>query len=180
MSDTELILDLDGVFGDFAGAACVVHNHPTYEVTCWNFFEDWGMTAEEFWEPIRDLGNCFYNHVVQPYPWARELLAVCKKFDPNCVFASVAGGGHAADYSGKLLFVRKYFGDMPLIVLPGGTKQLLAAPGRVLIDDSDQEVSDWRGVGGYAITFPQPWNVARFSVNNRAEYVLEQLERITK
>lgn len=187
MPDPKLILDLDGVFADFVGGACVVHGRPGFQVTCWNFYEEWGITSKEFWEPIKRKGDCFYEHIVQPYPWARELLTLCRKFDKDCVFASVAGGEHASDYSGKLRFVRRHFGDMPLIVMPGntertpgGTKHLLAAPGRVLVDDSGENVIAWREHGGHAVVFPQYWNAAHDFINNRVEYVDGQLERILK
>ena len=184
MPDTKLILDFDGVFVDFAGASCEVHGRPEYQVTSWDFFKDWGITAEEFWEPIRSEGEYFYENIVRPYPWAHELLAVCREFDENCVFASVAAGGHAEDYSGKLRCVRKYFGDMPLIILPGttertpkGVKHMLAAPDRVLIDDSDANVSAFCEHGGSAITFPQPWNAALGLTDKRVEHVRKALEK---
>ncbi len=178
MPDPKLILDFDGVFADFTGGACVVHGRSDFKVESWNFYEEWGITSEEFWEPIRRKGDCFYEHIVQPYPWARELLTMCQEYDKNLMFASVAGGGHAADYSGKLLFIRKHFGDMPVIVLPPRIKHLLAGSGRVLLDDSGEEAMAWRDHGGYAIVFPQYWNAAHHFVNNRVEYVRGQLERI--
>lgn len=180
MSDTKLILDLDGVFVDFADASCQVHERPEYRVTSWNFFEEWGITEQEFWEPIRNLGDYFYEHMVQPYPWAYDLLDVCLEFDENCVFASVSGGGHAEDYSGKLRCVRKYFGLQPLIVLPKGIKHMLAGVDRILVDDSDENVYDFREHGGRAIIFPQPWNMVGYFSNERVEYVRKELERWIK
>lgn len=180
MSDIKLILDLDGVFADFTGAACVIHGRPGYEVTGWGFYEDWGLTEEEFWAPIRAKGDCFYEHIVQPYPWACELLTLCQEYDKNFVFASVAGGQHADDYSGKVRFVRKYLGDIPIIVVPPGFKQLLAAHGRVLIDDSGLNVIDWREHGGQAVLFPQYWNASHSYRNDRVRYVRRQLERLMK
>ncbi len=183
MAHSKLILDLDGVFGDFAQGACVVHGRPDFVVDKWNFFKDWGITAEEFWKPIRDLGNVFYNEIVQPYPWAQELLRSCLEYDPLCVFASIAGGGHPADYSGKVLFVQKHFGSFPVIVMPGGgvdsgLKALMSRKGRVLLDDSDDNIVDWWRSGGDAITFPQPWNTTRSFATHRIEYVRGQLERL--
>lgn len=180
MSDKKLILDLDGVFADFTGAACVVHGRPGYKVTGWGFYEDWGITEEEFWAPIRSRGDCFYEHIVQPFPWARELLTLCQKYDENLVFASVAGGQHADDYSGKVRFVRKHLGDTPVIVVPPGFKHLLSAPGRVLVDDSAPNVISWREHGGEAVLFPQYWNASHSYTNDRVGYVCERLERLTK
>ena len=180
MPDPKLILDFDGVFADFCGGACVVHSHPTFRVTDWDFFKHWGISGEEFWEPIRKKGDCFYEHIVQPYPWARELLAVCLEFDPNLVFASVAGGGHPADYSGKVFFVKKHFGGIPIVVLPPGYKHLLCYLGSVLIDDSDQEIAAWRKRGGSAITFPQPWNAAKGLTDDRVRSTRFELERMMR
>jgi len=38
------------------------------------------------------------------------------------------------------------------------TKHLLAAPGRTLIDDCDDEVTNWRNHGGDAILMSRQWN----------------------
>ncbi len=180
MPEDRLVVDLDGVFANFADGACEVHGRPEYVVTSWNFFKEWGLTPEEFWKPIRDEGTRFYEHIVQPYPWANELLTVCREFDKDFVFASVAGGDHPEDYSGKVKFVRKHFGDVPVIVLPGSSKYMLAGRNRILIDDADKNVSAWRGNGGMAITFPQPWNKAYTLLNHRVQYVRNILENIAK
>ena len=44
-----IFLDMDGVVADFVGAACKVHGKEVEGVGCWNFFEKWGISEDEFW-----------------------------------------------------------------------------------------------------------------------------------
>lgn len=62
-----IYLDMDGVLCDFVGAACKLHGRDPATVTHWNFFKDWGMTAEEFWRPIHEAGEDFWANL-EPYP----------------------------------------------------------------------------------------------------------------
>ena len=164
----QILLDADGVLCDFVSAACEVHGHPNYAVTRWNFHEDWGITEEDFWRPIRALGTSFYRYHVQPYPWMTDLIQLVRSFG-DVTIASVAGAGTAEDYYGKVAWVKEHVGDIPVIMLPPGHKHRLAEHGTVLIDDSDTNCGLFHQCGGRAIVFPQPWNVmSRFSTNRLA------------
>ena len=43
---------------------------------------------------------------------------------------------------------------------PSHQKQLLAGKNRILIDDSQRNVEQWKQAGGRAVLVPQPWNWA--------------------
>ena len=164
--------DLDGVFADFPTAASAANGRPEYEVTTWNFFEDWGITEEQFWAPIKDLGDSFYGELVQPFPWFDELVDVLDRYDKDWVIAT-APHDHPTAYSGKKIWCDRYLPGRALIVLKSKTP--LAKPGVVLLDDNDGNVQKFRQHGGDGVLFPQPWNAARDSTLDRLGYCEQEL-----
>lgn len=175
----KVFLDADGVLLDFVSAACRLHGRDPADVACWDFYKKWGMTDKEFWDPIKDRGETFYCVDVDPYPWAEDLIEAVRSVDKNFCVVTATGGGHAEDYSGKVKALQARFGEMPMMLVPPGTKHLLSGPDRFLIDDCDQNIDDFRKLGGLAVTFPQPWNRLRLisSENNKLEYVRSALDR---
>ena len=185
-----IILDLDGVCADFSNAACVVHGRYDFEPTRWNFFDEWtvrnthgphytgfhAMTPAEFWKPIHDLGDEFYEDIVQPYPWLEELIRMVEDTEDFVVMSSPSNS--PAGYAGKKIWCDKHLGKVKLIV--GSEKHLLSKPGHVLIDDYDVNLRNFTSVEdpGHAITFPQLWNTKRFHAGNsdaRLSYLRTQL-----
>ena len=94
------VLDMDGPMADFVGAANAVHGRPGYVTTHWNWFEDWGMTEDEFWAPIHALGNDFYGEWVKPQPWLDQMLTMVAAEGSWCVIT-------AADLSSETLTLPK-------------------------------------------------------------------------
>lgn len=177
-----IILDLDGVFADFANAAAALHGKWGTKITKWDFFIDWGLTPEKFWKKITNEGEAFYSEMVLPYPWAKELLLAVQETDEFVVMSSPACGTPMG-YGSKKLWVDKYLQPHvvdPIRVIAGSEKWLLAGSDRLLIDDYDQNIKDFREakpVGGYAMTFPQLWNVNRQQANDGIGYAKGQLEQ---
>ena len=155
-----IVCDLDGVLGDFTTAACKVHGKEGYVSDKWNFFEDWGLTVDQFWEPIHALGDDFYEFYVKPYPWMAPLLSNIDSVD-DFIIMSHPAGEHPSEYSGKRVWVDKYVNkwfDRKVTLIVGGDKHLLAGPDRLLLDDNDKNVADFVKAKGYALLFPQRWN----------------------
>jgi len=59
----------------------------------------------------------------------------------------------------------------------GRRKYLCAAPGRILVDDSQHNIDAFRKAGGEGIVFPQPWNSLRsvWETGKAKDYVLMNL-----
>ena len=150
-----ILLDLDGVIAEFAYAACDVHKKP-HDVKKWDFFEDWGMTAEDFWQPINRLGARFYPQYVKPTPWAEELILSVQAADEQ-VMVVTDSSANMPGILGKNSWIRIMFGP-DIKVSYTSEKHLLAAPGRLLIDDSPRNCERFAMFGGAALLFPRPWN----------------------
>lgn len=157
-----IVMDLDGVFADFASAAASIHGHWGYKITKWNFFEEWGMNIDKFWEVIHAAGDDFYREMVLPYPWAKELLEAVAATDDFIIMSSPSDD--PCGYSAKKIWVDKYL--QPHVVdkiklIVGSEKWLLAGPDRLLIDDCEENLEAFKQESGYAVAFPQLWNTQR-------------------
>lgn len=168
-----ILLDMDGVLCDFVGEACELHGRDPATVTRWDFYAGWGMTAADFWRPINHQGRDFWARL-QPYPWAAELIEAVAKADPDFHVCTTPSASPES-LAGKLDWLHAHFGRRFRRYHMTPSKAALAAPGRLLIDDSDHNVGDFIANGGEAMLFPQPWNrfatIARERMNG-TRYVL--------
>lgn len=155
----QCLLDMDGVLVDFVGGICAVHGRDPSTVQTWDFYKDWGMSEDEFWEPagfefwagLRPTQEmwCIYHNVLQTYGVLNTYLFTSPSKNRGCV-------------DGKIEWIRTWLGDNWLDrVLFGKPKYLTAGPGRVLIDDNDGNVHRFIEGGGRGLLCPRPWNAAR-------------------
>lgn len=172
-----ILIDLDGVLADFVTAALDVQGLPNVVVDRWEMHECCGLTASDFWGTIDRQGYEFWANI-DPYPWKDELLALL----PTTFTVSTTPSRHPNCAAGKTAWMHQHFrgtnGKVFRDYLIGEHKHLLAAPGRVLIDDSDKNCVKFCEHGGEAILFPQPWNKNRELVGDRLGYVRERLSEI--
>jgi 5'(3')-deoxyribonucleotidase len=173
-----IFIDLDGVLDDFVRGAFTAFGRPLDAETLanvrWNF---WGMLGcdneTELWDVI-DCTTGFWESLV-PYPWASDLVAAAEEVGTVRLLSSPSKDPMCL--AGKKRWVNTHFPALRL--LPFGEKELLAKPGRILIDDNDGNCEKWRAAGGIAILFPQPWNNNREFTVDPLGHVLEQLAIVT-
>lgn len=153
-----IILDMDGVLAEFDVAACRVHGLPENTVPLrWDWYADFGISDEQFWDKIHALGDSFYGELVKPYPWVREVIDMVCDADDFVIMSSPSN--HPAGYAGKKIWLDKYVpGLSPKQLIVGAQKHLLARPDRLLIDDGLHNIEAFESAGGQAFVFPQPWN----------------------
>lgn len=165
---------MDGCLGDFNKAAFRVHNRIYEEPKNWNYFEDWGLTANQFWQPIHELGPDFYGELVEPYPWLDQILDLVKSADEFVIVTTPSKSPWC--YYAKRAWVDKYIGE-DVVVEVVTKKHLLSKPGHLLIDDCDLNVWKFRDemMAGDAVTFPAPWNECHVLMHNRMGYIEEEL-----
>lgn len=171
-----IFLDVDGVLADFAGGACALHGRPNYAVTSWDWYEAWGYSARDFWQPIERAGLGFYPRYVRPYPWHAELLRLVKSHGEFVI--ATASPLHPGLVASKVEWIREYVGA-DVSVMIGDRKDLLASRDHILIDDSDKNVKQFRERGGLAVPFPQPWNANHGITKHRLGYLDEVLAIFT-
>ena len=175
-----IFLDIDGVLADFTGATTQLHGRQEI-LNSWPSGERdipkvLGISRSEYWRKIDDAGPGFWEEL-KPYPWFEDLIALARETAPFTLLTAPSLSPHSL--AGKVAWIYRHFpkvagkrfGDF----LIGRQKHLLAAPGRVLIDDAEHNVEAFRQAGGAAILFPQIWN-ANHASTDPVNFVRKQLE----
>lgn len=154
-------LDLDGVLVDFVGGALKLHGKeiPPKEVQ-WNFPRQLGFAdtlAKEFWDL---LGYDFWANLGWTHEGRETLKAVEGAFyDRVCIMTSPCNTPGAVE--GKVAWIKREIPDYSRRFVVGPAKHLFAGPGKVLVDDNDDNVEQFRLYGGRAVLVPRPWNHRR-------------------
>lgn len=158
-----VFLDMDGVLSDFQGAACKLHqklspselaSKNTWPPCEWNMPKVFGLSKEKFWGKIDETPNFWHDMPMMPH--CLDVLGVARGI-ADSVRVLTTPHDHAECYAGKFEWCRRVLNITPYLCRE---KHLLARPGRLLIDDSDENCDAFRAAGGSAILFPQHWNSA--------------------
>lgn len=172
-----IYLDMDGVLCDFVTPAMTVHGRPellqpgAWPKGVYTLEEVLGVTKSQFWEPIDNLDYPFWS-MLPAYPWWQTLLHVSMARAYQVVILSKPHGPQST--AGKHYWLTHHFGhDFDRYAFTPH-KHLLAGRGKVLIDDCEANIREWRNAGGIGLLFPQPWNNGEGDI----ETVLEELARI--
>ena len=171
-----ILLDMDGVCADFVGSACRAHRTTPDAVpwaTCgFDMFNGMGLTEQEFWAPLQ--GFDFWANL-EPYPWLDALLDLCCTASDDVYFCTMPNRDPEC-LSGKLAWLQQHVPkalQRRYVFTPH--KHLLAAEGRVLVDDADHNCIPFAEAGGVAITFPQLWNQEARNTHARLSHVATHL-----
>lgn len=155
-----ILVDMDGVLCDFMGPAVRLHDFDAEKVQSewpsgeFDVCKVLGIAPMKFWERIDRQGFRFWESLPE-YQWTQELIGIvnCHEF----VIASCPSWSPDSS-SGKVGWLHKKFGRSFRAYMLGQRKELLAGPGRVLIDDNEDNCRKFVMAGGDAILFPRPWN----------------------
>lgn len=173
-----IVLDMDGVLCDFAGAALKIfnaqHKMNDWPLGQWDIAPIVGVEPEVFWHRIEACGRNWWKEL-KPTPWKDEVITIAQEFPKWSIATSPSMDPYCL--SGKLAWMYQHIqqGFRDYFITP--KKEMLAQEDRVLIDDRDKNVLEFRAWGGEAILFPQPWNSNHF-VKDRIGYVRKELDRI--
>jgi hypothetical protein len=176
----KIFLDMDGVLVDFNRPALFLHGisydiypcsagwdiiracnilRPELNMTPGKF---WGKFNQRFWATLPKTNLCdTLIRTVEGYVGAENV-------------ALLTSGQWPEAAAGKTEWVRDNLPSYRERLIIGTAKEFLAGPDRLLIDDRDKNVEDFRAAGGSAILVPRPWNT-KWQKRLPASYVLEQL-----
>ncbi len=154
-----IYLDMDGVVSDAhdaflraMGRDDLIKDYPAGE---FNVDKVAGVSAKTMWRDVAARGRELWSKM-KKLPWADELYAELKKLGDVVFLTSPSQDPDSL--AGKLEWLqrftkRKDFTDYVMT----SRKELLAAPGTVLIDDRPSNCEKFRTAGGKAVLFPARW-----------------------
>lgn len=175
-----IFLDMDGVLCNFVDAVAKLFGTTEEEL-----YKKWkpgeydvciplGMTEEQLWYMVNAHSPKFWANL-EPYSWAIKLWELCNSYAPTVILTSPSRDPQCL--AGKVEWMNKHLGNGEPFrqFLVGPAKEFCAAPGHILVDDSNKKCSEFYDAGGFPVHFPQIWNLAYDRVNDRFEYIEEVL-----
>lgn len=175
-------LDMDGVLVDFVGGVCAAHNRetPYLSPNSYGIFEMetvWGISTDEFWTPTQFDG--FWSNLDKT-PEADNLVELaCSKFGTENVCILTSPSDDYRCIPEKQEWIAKHYPKLQRQMLFGSAKRFLAGPDRLMIDDRDKNIENFRKAGGIGITMPRLWNCEWALSNSSFDAVQEALDYVT-
>jgi len=159
----QVLCDMDGVLADFVSGAAKAHhrespylypkNYGTFDIE-----KLWDISAQEFWAPIDAMGQDFWLGL-EKTPEADELVALLtERVGVESIAILTAPSDDPGCVPGKRAWIRKHYPQFSKQIIYTSAKGFLAAPTKLLIDDRDRNIDEFRRDGGQAILLPRLWN----------------------
>lgn len=164
-----IYIDMDGVLTDFVGHMCVSIGYTggwpagVYDVEL--------ATGINPWKSLEREGLNFWTTMPKTQE-ADALMGLIRERDYYICTALTLDPMAAA---GKLIWLRQHFPCVRNRYVITTHKHLLAKPGDILIDDSDDNVDRWNKAGGRGLLFPRRWN-SLYHISHQYEYIRHHLE----
>jgi hypothetical protein len=140
----ELLLDIDGVFGNFnARVIKLSGKHPSElkrTKDLWNII----MADKDFFLSLELMSD------------ADDLWRYCKQYHPT--FLTGAPPGERAKEQKKLWVEQKFGPEYVTIVVPKKDKHLYAGPLKILVDDTQSNIDQWIAAGGIGVYHKDVWD----------------------
>jgi hypothetical protein len=148
-----IFLDMDGVICNFVQASLDVHKRTEKheDIKTWAYYAEWGMSEPEFW---RKCSGVAFWAGIKEYPWAEDLVWAASHLAEHYFLTAPTSTRRAECIHGKEQWL---MGDA-FRMIPTEHKHLIAAPGRVLVDDNEKNIANWIKHGGIGLGLKQPWN----------------------
>jgi 5'(3')-deoxyribonucleotidase len=176
-----VFLDMDGVIANWTKQVAKVLNI-NYDkmISSWtpglyDTASQLGISDGWMWQNI-DAYEQFWEEI-EIYDYAQKLVKYLKKNHELHICSSPSR--HKNSMAGKSVWLSKHklgFGRN-FIFTP--QKHLLAAPGRVLIDDLDKNIDKFNEHKGHGFLWSQPWNSDYANIDTRTERLYEFLDNLS-
>lgn len=135
-------LDMDGVLADFR-----THYQNVFDE------DDEVVGSKRVCEQLATRPDFFEECPILPGAKDFFYLAATRQYTSLVILTSCPVSSFDASAKAKRKWIRKHFGGVPVIPVPGSRNKhlYLQQPGDLLIDDWGKNIEDWRNDGGAAI-----------------------------
>jgi 5'(3')-deoxyribonucleotidase len=174
----KVMLDMDGVLvnmiqGTIKALGITDYEIPNgeYDITKWKGVN---VTTAQFWKKVDETNEHFWDNL-EKYEWSDDLVKLCESYGEIFILTSPSRNPYCL--AGKLMWLNRHYPRLTRKIIMTPHKYLCAAPGRVLLDDSDKKIEKFAEYNGGTILFPQPWNKNHILLPvDRLKYVKQKLE----
>jgi 5'(3')-deoxyribonucleotidase len=184
----KVFLDMDGVLVDFMGglhkSLRLPYSYEAYPyqkgkwimLTGIRGFADIPATFEQCDECCSSI---FWKNLEWMHDGHHILNTVAAKFGVKNIQLLTTPMPNIGSWTGKYRWVHRHLPDfVKRLIVTRAPKSLLAGPDTLLIDDKDENVEEFRAVGGQAILVPRPWNKLHDCQRSARDYVAHKLEEV--
>ena len=182
-----IFLDMDGVIVDLV--AGLQKSFPDWDGVP-PIHDHLFISEDDFWRKMIGLGTHWWSDLPE-FPWSKQLVETCEKVvgPENVYILTSPGRTCVTTATGKLYWLQNHFPQFLREgrVVIGSQKWLLAAPDRLLIDDTPQKCQDFMSAGGWSILVPGQVNNPRtligpdgqdYPVNLTVDEIIETLRMV--
>jgi hypothetical protein len=184
-----VFLDADEVLFDFIGGAARVHGIESETLQAYRTPSQWDISRplgelvlgrsfsqEEFWLPINHGGSEFWEKL-SLLPWWEKLIQLVETYTTEWHIVS-APSRCPTSYTGKVKAFKKVFGqDFDRFILTPH-KSLFAKPATILIDDREQNVTDFCDHGGSGLLFASMGNSLHAFADDPIRHLSDSLQSL--
>jgi 5'(3')-deoxyribonucleotidase len=152
----QLFLDMDGVIVDFDGGVRKRYGVDWYPTEWAIPYKEFGTDFKTFWS---NLDTASFWNKLDWMPDGKRIQTIVEPMRPIILTAAVMPFAAA----GKQMWLKREYPDIykdKRFIIAGGheTKAAVAGPGKILIDDKNENIDEWEKNGGMGILYPRPWN----------------------
>jgi len=141
-SQYKIYCDMDGVLCDFDNQ--FIDSNPEH-LTPSEYISKY--STSKFWKIIGSYKEKFWSEM-EWMPDGKQLWEYISKYNPTLLSAP---SYEASSRFGKRLWVDKNLSGTKLILAAADKKQNYSKPNRILIDDKESNIEQWRSQGGIGI-----------------------------
>lgn len=154
-----VFFDLDGVLADFVRGAFRLHGREVpFRTVQWDFCTQLGFngpTDPAFWSPMDRVFWAGLDRHEDGFVLLRAVERMLPKERIGLLTSAMNGDGCI---DGKRDWVARHLPEYLPRLFTGISKELFAGPGKVLVDDRDENCAAFRAAGGTDVLIPRPWN----------------------
>jgi 5'(3')-deoxyribonucleotidase len=172
-----VFLDMDGVLVNFnkgtfeAFGLNYDYHHPALNEWC--YYKYFGISFEKF-NAVCDIN--FWANLEWMHDGKQILDEIASRF--GNIYLLTTPMPHPGSGTGKILWIEKHLPRYAKrTIITQASKHILAGPDCLLIDDKDENVSEFVAAGGMGILVPRPWNELRSWADDTLEVVKNNLEK---
>jgi hypothetical protein len=153
---TDIYLDMDDTIVDFTGGACKAHGFPVESLSEGDgaLCDKMNISPQEFW--AKCSGHDFWAGL-EWHPQGGEIMDIVSLCAVS-TWLITSPSDDPGSCSGKYAWLQANLPGRRRNLVMSTARAAVAAPGRILIDDRQENCEQWEARGGEAILIPRPNN----------------------